>query len=147
MLNTISLTHIIEASHEISWGLRAIDHPILGLKFSPIPKAKMYAFSQFQTKNSQFEIFFFWFSIFILYTYCYIFTISQNNRIQSHLLLSLHFLIVHYGKFNYWNQSSNGNVIHKEDVKFPNFSQNAANFPISMSPGPIPKKGCESPGS
>ena len=28
-------------------------------------------------------------------TYCYIFTISQNNRIQSHLLLSLSFLIVH----------------------------------------------------
>ena len=47
--------------------------------------------------------------------------------------------------FNYCNQSSNGNVIHKDDVKFPNFSQNAANFPNSMGPGPISKKGCESP--
>ena len=33
----------------------------------------------------------------------------------------------------------------KDDVKFPNFSQNAAYFPDSMGPGPIPKKGCESP--
>ena len=30
-------------------------------------------------------------------------------------------------------------------VKFPNFSQNTAYFPNSMGPGPIPKKGCESP--
>ena len=43
--------------------------------------------------------------------------------------------------FNYWNQSSNGNVIHKDDVKFPNFSQNAANFPNSMGPAPSPKRG------
>ena len=41
------------------------------------------------------------------------------------------------------NQSSNGNVIHKDDVKFP--SQNAANFRNSMGPGPISKKGYESP--
>ena len=34
---------------------------------------------------------------------------------------------------------------YKDAVKFPNFSQNAANFPNSMGPGPIPKKGCESP--
>ena len=34
----------------------------------------------------------------------------------------------------------------EDDVKFPNFSQNATNFPNSMAPGPIPKKGCESPG-
>ena len=27
--------------------------------------------------------------------------------------------------------------------KFPNLSQNAANFPNSMGPGPIPKKGFE----
>ena len=32
-----------------------------------------------------------------------------------------------------------------DDVKFPNFSQNAANFPNPMGPGPIPKKECESP--
>ena len=29
---------------------------------------------------------------------------------------------------------------------FPDFSPNAANFGNSMGPGPIPKKGCESPG-
>ena len=30
--------------------------------------------------------------------------------------------------------------------KFPNFSQNTANFPNSMGRGPIPIKRCESPG-
>ena len=34
--------------------------------------------------------------------------------------------------------------MEKDYVKFPNFSQNAANFHSSMGPGPIPKKGCES---
>ena len=33
--------------------------------------------------------------------------------------------------------------MHKDDVKFPNLSQNAANFPNSIGPGPIPKKGFE----
>ena len=28
---------------------------------------------------------------------------------------------------------------------FPNFNQNDAIFPNSKGPGPIPKKGCESP--
>ena len=37
-------------------------------------------------------------------------------------------------------------AMEKDYVKFPNFSQNVANFPNSMGPGPIPKKGCESPG-
>ena len=41
--------------------------------------------------------------------------------------------------------SSNGNVIHKAGVKFPNFSQNAAKFPNFMGPDPIPKKRSESP--
>ena len=45
------------------------------------------------------------------------------------------------------NQSSNGNYIHIDNIDFPNFSRNAANFPNSKGPGPIPKKGCESPGS
>ena len=31
--------------------------------------------------------------------------------------------------------------MHKDNFKFHNFSQNAANFPNSMGPGPIPKKG------
>ena len=34
------------------------------------------------------------------------------------------------GKVNHWNQSSNGNFVHIDDIDFPNFSQNAANFPI-----------------
>ena len=34
-----------------------------------------------------------------------------------------------------------GNVIHMDDVKFPNFSQNAANFPNSMGPASFPKRG------
>ena len=33
---------------------------------------------------------------------------------------------------------------HRCKYPFPNFSQNAANFPNCMGPGPIPKKGCES---
>ena len=49
------------------------------------------------------------------------------------------------GKVNYCNQSSNGNFLHIDDIDFPNFSQNTANFPNSMGPGPIPQKGCESP--
>ena len=36
-------------------------------------------------------------------------------------------------------------IIHKDNVKFPNFSQNATYFPNSMGPSPIPKKVCESP--
>ena len=36
---------------------------------------------------------------------------------MSRLVLSLPFLIVHLGKYYYWNQSSKGNVIHKDDVK------------------------------
>ena len=48
--------------------------------------------------------------------------------------------------FTYWNQSSNGNFIHIDDIEFAKFSQNAANFPNSMGCGPIPKKGCESSG-
>ena len=31
--------------------------------------------------------------------------------------------------------------MEKDYVKFPNFSQNAANFPNSMGPGPILKRG------
>ena len=43
--------------------------------------------------------------------------------------------------FNYWNQSSNGNVIHKDDVKFPNFSQTPLVFPNTRALAPFPKKG------
>ena len=44
--------------------VRALDHPILGPKFGPIPNAKKYVFSQFQTKKSQFDFFFFFFFFF-----------------------------------------------------------------------------------
>ena len=96
--------------------------PDFGAEIPPHSQCQKVCFSQFQTKNSQFDkkIFFFFFGLSIY--------ISQEK-----------------GKFMYWNQSSNGNVIHKNDNKFPNFSQNAANFPNSMGHGPIPKKGCESP--
>ena len=45
---------------------RAIDHPNLGPKIGSIPNAKKYVFSQFQTKNSQFNKFFGGFSICII---------------------------------------------------------------------------------
>ena len=35
--------------------------------------------------------------------------------------------------------------MHKTLYFFPNFNQNNAIFPNSKGPGPIPKKGCESP--
>ena len=37
--------------------------------------------------------------------------------------------------------------MHKTLYFFPNFSRNDAIFPNSKGPGPIPKKGCESPES
>ena len=123
-----------------------------GRNLAQFPMPKSMFFSQLQTKNSQFDKNkLFWGSPSSFHIkqiqniLLHIDTVLQNNRIQSHLLLSLPFLLVLLGKFNYWNQSSNGNIIHKDDVKFPNFSQNAANFLNSMGPGSIPKKGCESP--
>ena len=80
---------------------------ILGAKLGPIPNAKKY-FPQFNRKKSQFDppppppkkkkFFFFFFFFwggggFHLYFIC-ILSISQNNRIQSQLLLSHSFLIV-----------------------------------------------------
>ena len=51
--------------------VRALDQPILGPKFGPIPNAKKYFFPQFQTKNSQFDkkknFFFFFFLVLHLY--------------------------------------------------------------------------------
>ena len=60
------------------------------------------------------------------------------------IIIDYFIYIMKQGKVNYWNQSSIGNFIHIEDIDFPNFSPNDANFPNSMGHGPIPKKGCES---
>ena len=65
-------------------------------------------------------------------------TYLQFHRIKEYKHTC--FFLSLFCKFNYWNQISNGNVIHKDDVKFSNFSQNAANFPNYMGPGPIPPK-------
>ena len=40
------------------------------------------------------------------------------------------------------NLAMETSYIRSINVKFPNFSQNAANFPNSMGPDPISKKGC-----
>ena len=62
------------------------------------------------------------------------------NQIKLNCLVTINYIIYQEKvRFNYWNQSNNGNVIHKDDVKFPNFSQNSTNFPNSMGPSPIPK--------
>ena len=108
--------------------IRALHHPILGPKFGPIPNAKKYVvFSQFQTKNSQFDNLFFFFFFgggggggvnteHTILMYCV--TYLQFRRIEyNHTCFFLPFLIVHLSKFNYWNQSSNGNIIHKDDHK------------------------------
>ena len=97
---------------------------------SRMPKSMF--FFQFQTKNSQIDkkkFFFFLFSIFISYNTSYIFTI-----------LTITLYIKKKVKFNYWNQSSNGNVIHKDDVKFPNLVKTPLIFPIPWAPTPFPKR-------
>ena len=125
--------------------LQLLDFRIVGPKFGCIPKAKKYLFSQFQTKYSQFEIFLGFFNFISYNTNTEHVTNSQFHRIieYNHTCFFLPFFLVHLGKFNYWNQSSIGSAMHKDHVKFPNFSQNSANFPNSM--GPIAKKWCESP--
>ena len=60
---------------------RALDHPILGPKFSPIPNAKKYIFSQFNKKNASLtkkkNIY--------IYLFCSpsLFIIIQIHRIES----------------------------------------------------------------
>ena len=128
---------------------------MLGTKFGPIPNAKMFFFptSRQLIPNLTFFSFFFILVLSIFISYMtdteHIVTYLQFHRIieYNHTCFFSPSLIVHYGKFNYWNQSSNGNL-HKDHVKFPNFSQKtqkASNFPNSMGPSPILKKGCESP--
>ena len=82
---------------------RALDHPILGPKFDPIPNAKKYGFFPRSDKKSQFDrkkIFFFLGSpslfhrIQIQNILLHIYN-SPINRVQSHLLLYLPFLIGH----------------------------------------------------
>ena len=107
--------------------VRALDQPNLGPKFGPIPNAKKYVFSQFQMKNSQSDQASKFSLIYDKSNYSILFFISRNKI-----------------EVNYWNQSSNGNFIHYDDIDFPNFSQNTATYPISMGPGtaaPFPKRG------
>ena len=103
------------------------------------------------SENTTFDIFtavkYSFFEICIIFNqYFSVFHYFVYNKSYIFTILTITLYIKKKGKFNYWNQSSNGNVIHKDDVKFPIFSQNTANFPNSMGPDPIPKKGCESPG-
>ena len=64
-----------------------------------------------------------------------------NSRHKIHNFTTITLYIKKKGKFDYWNQSSNGNVIHKEYVRFPNFSRTPLIFPIPWAPAPFPKRG------
>ena len=93
------LYKVPETEESLAYNFRALDLLILGPKFCPIPNAKKYVFFPILDKKipNLTKKFFFLFSIFISYntnTECIV-TISQNNIIQSHMLLSLPFLIVH----------------------------------------------------
>ena len=116
-----------------------------GRNSAPFPMPKSMFFSQFQTKNSQFDhkkkkIFFFFFFFFFCSPSS--FHIMQILTIKLNCLITNNYIIyLEKGKFNYWNQSSNGKVIHKDDIKFPNFSQNAANFSHLHGPRPHSQKG------
>ena len=75
---------------------RALDHPILGQIFGPIPNVCFFPIPDKKFPILPKKSFFCSPSLFHhRVTYYYIITILQNNRIQSHLLLSLPFLIVH----------------------------------------------------
>ena len=69
------------------------------------------------------------------------------NKLLSNYIIKAYFIynFKKQCKVNYLDQSSNGNFIQIDNMDFPNFSRSAANFPNSKGPGPIPKKGCESP--
>ena len=107
-----------------------------GPKFGCIPNAKSFPNSRQNIPNSRF----FWGVL--LFHRIQILNILQFHRIieYNHTCFFLPFFIVHLGKFSYWNQSSIGSAMHKDHVKFPNFSQNSAYFPQFRGP-PLPKSG------
>ena len=131
---------------------RALDHPILGPKLGPILKKmpkSMFFFPiqqkkipipppppppppppQKKKKKKKKNFFFFGSNTKHIVTYL------QFHRIIEYIitipfLKVLTFII--------------GINLAMENAKLPYFSQNAVNFPNSMGPDPIPKKGCESP--
>ena len=101
----------------------------------PMPKSMF--FPQFQTKNPSLtkKNYFFFFlgggGGGVLHLYSIKYKFWRLNLIVKLLTITLY--IKKKGKFNYWNQSSNGNVIHK--VKTPLI------FPIPWAPAPFPKRG------
>ena len=104
-----------------------------GRNSAPFPMQKSMFFSQFQTKNSQFDKKKFFFFFFLS-----LFHIIQIQNI-------LYYIIYQEKKVSLIIGINLAMETSFDNVKFPNFSQNAANFPNSIGPGPIPKKGCESP--
>ena len=120
--SVVRITDRLELSIAVDWDINLKPSPVVmlqghivdivkavhkqsGPNFGPIPNAKKYGFFPIQQKKSQFDppknvVFFLFgspslFHIIQIQNICYIFTISQNNRIQSQMLLSLPFLIVH----------------------------------------------------
>ena len=128
---------------------RALDHPILGPKFGPIPTAKKYVFSQFQTKNSQFHkkkkkkkknffffFFFFWFSIFISY-------LIQILKIKLNCLITNNYTlyIKKRGKFIIGINLAMETSYIRTMSNFPIFVKTPLIFPIPWAPAPFPKRG------
>ena len=114
---------------------RALNHPIMGPKFSPIPNAKKYVFFPIQQKKSQFD------PPLHLY-FIYIFTISRNNRIQSQLLLSLPFLIsIHYSNLIIGINLAMETSYIRTMSNFPILVKTPLIFPIPWALAPFPKRG------
>ena len=139
----------IRARAFIRLNIRVIRHPILGPKFGLIPNAKKYVFFPIQQKK--FPAFFFGPpSLFHIMQnaeiYCYLFTISQNNRIQSlfasfspfshSTLISIHYSSLIIGinlamETSYIRTMSN----------FPILVKTPLIFPIPWAPALFPKRG------
>ena len=137
-LFTFAKTFWIEIRPEWNSGKnvsRALDHPILGPKFGPIPNAKKYGFfSQFQTKNSQFEkkkivfVFFVLFSIFISYnTNTEHIVLHYISRKKVSLIIGINLAM----ETSYIRTMSNFPIL----VKTPRI------FPIQWAAAPFPKRG------
>ena len=127
-LHVCCLLHYNSDPINMDWSLtRALDHPILGPKFSPIPNAKKYVFSQFQTKKSQFDknkkkkFFFFFCSPSLYKEHCYI------SRKKVSLIIGINLAM----ETSYIRMMSN----------FPILVATPLIFPILWAPAPFPKRG------